>query len=87
MTGLVWDMPGLVGPRLTVSLTAADRSACWADLAGNAREAYASIWRLVADKESVAFLREHLKPAPAPAVEKEIQKLVADLGSDKLAVR
>ena len=87
MTGLLWDVASLAGPSSVVPLTANERSACWADLAGTAKVAFSSMWKLVADKETVNFLRENLQPAAAPPCQKEIQRLIADLGSDQVAVR
>jgi RNA polymerase sigma factor (sigma-70 family) len=87
MTGLVWNMATISGSIAPIWLTAKERSACWADLAGTAKDAFSSMWKLVADKEAVNFLRENLPPAAAPVSHKEIQKLVADLASDQVAVR
>lgn len=87
LTGLLWDIAALSGPNASTPLTAPERIACWADLAGTAQDAFSSMWKLVADKEAVSFLRENLSAAPAPASQKEIQRWVADLGSDQVAVR
>ncbi len=87
MTGLVWKVAGLAAAGPTNPLTANERAVCWTNLAGNAQDAYASIWKLIADKESVDLLRDNLKPAVALAGSKEIQKPVGELSSEQLATR
>jgi hypothetical protein len=61
---------------------------CWSDLSANkASTAHAAIGVLLtAPEQSVAFLREQLSPTPVvdPA---KIQKWIADLDSEKFAVR
>jgi hypothetical protein len=60
---------------------------CRADLAGQAPQADRALWTLaLAPKQSLPFLKEHLRPVvPAPA--DRAGKLIADLGSDKFAIR
>ena len=66
---------------------AKERAECWTDLAGTAKKAFSSMWKLEADKTAVDFLRQKLPPAAAPTSQKEIQKLVAGLASDQVAAR
>ena len=87
MTGLVWDVAAVAGTGLPVGLTANERAVCWADLAGTAKEAYTSIWKLAGDKETVNFLRENLQPSAPSTDAKEVQKLVVSLSSEQVAVR
>ena len=86
-TVLLWDLAGINGPSSAPALTVDQRNACWTKLAGNAKEAYDSIWKLVPDKNTVPFLRDNIKPVAAPPPDKEFSKLLADLGSDRFAVR
>jgi hypothetical protein len=86
-TALLWDLAGINGHAPAAALKADQRNACWAMLAGNAQEAYESIWKLVPDKNTVPFLRDNIKPVAAPPPDKELSKLLADLGSDQFAVR
>ncbi len=88
-TALVWDAlnlngePPAAGPRSPKELEAP-----WADLAGaDAPKAYRAIRALVAAPEqSVLFLREHLRPVPAPDA-KHLARLIADLDADQFVVR
>jgi RNA polymerase sigma factor (sigma-70 family) len=87
---LIWDLTGRQnqGRLRGGPLTAADREACWAALAGAAADkAYAAIWKLAADPDaSVAFLKDHLRPAAEPD-RKQISRLAADLGNERFTVR
>src|SRR5439155_22360245 len=71
--------------------TNANLHACWADLAAaDAERAYTAHWQLSAvPTKSVSFLRERVRPAdPLDASRREeIGRLIADLDSDKFAVR
>jgi hypothetical protein len=60
----------------------------WDDLArDDAFRADVAIWRLAgAGSRAVTLVRERLKPAPALS-EKEIARLIVDLGSDDFATR
>jgi hypothetical protein len=88
-TILIWDVaPGYrrtSGPKTKLSGKTLEQ--LWADLAGeDAAAAYRAMWTLAASPEqAVGFLKEHLKPAGDNS--RPIQKLVADLGDEKFAVR
>ena len=88
-TALLWDVAALKKTNASVPLTALERAACWADLASDAEKAFTTLWKFVADKETVNLLQENLKPAAAlsPEAEKDIHALIADLGSEQFAVR
>jgi RNA polymerase sigma factor (sigma-70 family) len=83
---LLWDLtPPKAAP---APLTAADREACWADLAAaDAGRAFAAMNRL-ADQpgQALPLLRERLRPARAPA-EQELRRLLADLDAAQFATR
>jgi dipeptidyl aminopeptidase/acylaminoacyl peptidase len=70
-------------------LSVKDLEAAWADLeAADPAKAYPAIWQLVAGgARSVAFLREHLKPAAGGVDHQRIERLIADLDSDKYPTR
>jgi WD40 repeat protein len=88
-TGLVWDVTGhLRGGRLEVlKLSLQELDARWADLAGDdAAKAYRAVWDLAAAEQSAAFLRAHLKPAPA-ADAKQIARWVGELDSASFEAR
>jgi RNA polymerase sigma factor (sigma-70 family) len=82
-TVLVW---GLTAP--PARLSAEELKAGWDALAGeDAAGAYCAVRRLAADPErAVPLLRERLRPARSPDA-KRVAGLVADLDSDKFAVR
>jgi len=77
-TILVWDLKGLPNARL---------EALWRELGGdNAADAVHAVRAMKATPaESVAFLREHVKPAPPP--DTRASKLIADLDSDDFETR
>jgi WD40 repeat protein len=89
-TLLVWDVTGLRlesrPERADLALPQWDR--LWADLASeDAARAYQALWLLAAMPErAVPLLRDRLRPAAAAAPE-HIARLVADLDSDRFAVR
>jgi hypothetical protein len=88
-TGLVWDVTGhLRGGRLeALNLSPRELAARWADLAGDdAAKAYRAVWDLVAARQSVPFLREHLKPTPEVDA-RETARWIKDLDSQIFAVR
>lgn len=86
-TVLLWDIAGLLLDAPPVTLTAEQRTACWSDLAGVAERAYAAIWKLVNDPDSLKFFREKVNPAPAPADAKRVSQHLTDLDSDQFPVR
>jgi hypothetical protein len=77
-TVLVWGLSGLPTARL---------EALWRELGGNsAADAVHAVRAMkAAPAESVAFLREHVKPAPPP--DARTSQLVADLDSNDFEVR
>jgi WD40 repeat protein len=90
-TALVWDLTlaqHTAEPPLKEH-SEKEIAAWWADLAdADPGRAYAAVWQLaeVPESAAVAFLREHLKPAAGPDIEKLRQHL-KDLDSDTFAVR
>jgi hypothetical protein len=60
--------------------------ALWEALAGEPKKAYSAIWQMSDAKDSAAFLRSKISPVK-PAADERLQKLIADLGSGKFAVR
>jgi RNA polymerase sigma factor (sigma-70 family) len=84
-TALIWDLGAV--PADTRGLTKEHVEACWTDLAGDADKAWQATRKLAAMPErSVPLLREHVRPIAA-ADNQNIARLVADLDSDKFAVR
>ena len=77
-TVLVWDLKGLPNARL---------EALWRELGGdNAADAVHAVRAMKATPAaSVAFLREHVKPAPPPDV--QTSQLIADLNGDDFQTR
>ena len=84
---LLWDVAGLDAGTPPAPLTPDQRAACWNDLAGDAKRAYDTIWKLVNDPGSLELFREKVKPAPAPADAKLVGQLLADLDSDQFPMR
>jgi hypothetical protein len=84
---LIWDMPRTVDQSLKRELNAAELDSTWKDLASDdAVKAYKAIRSLAAAPGSaVPFLRSSLPPAGDD--QKQIDKLIADLGSKSFAVR
>jgi RNA polymerase sigma factor (sigma-70 family) len=90
LTGLIWDLGGRSGPQRGF-LDATELADSWAALASaNAGRAYRAVQRLAAAPEqSIAFLRQHLKPVEAVDSEthKKIDRLITELDSTRFAVR
>jgi hypothetical protein len=86
-TALVWKVPSLSRPP-EAKLTPAELDKLWDALAStDARAAYQAIAALAAAPgQSVAFLREKLKPVAAPDP-KLVAELIADLDDKDFAVR
>jgi dipeptidyl aminopeptidase/acylaminoacyl peptidase len=62
-------------------------SELWTDLVGtDAAKAYRAVWTLSDDPRAAAFLRKKLPPAKMPD-KARVAKLIADLDSDRFAVR
>src|SRR5262249_42762659 len=89
-TALVWDVASLTGRKgdQPAELEARQLEALWTDLAGDdAVKAYRAVQELAAAPgQAVPFLKEHLRPASA-AERNQIARLLADLDSEKFAVR
>jgi WD40 repeat protein len=84
-TALVWDItpPARPGRRLT----GPELEAAWADLGGDAAQAYAAIWALAdAPADAVPFLTARLAPAVGPT-EDEVRKLFGRLDAAAFAER
>jgi RNA polymerase sigma factor (sigma-70 family) len=83
----VWDVAGTIEqPRRPLS--DAELRRCWIALADDdATAAFQAIRRLTADPErTLPYLREHLKPVPAPDL-KRLRQLVKTLDSDEFKER
>jgi hypothetical protein len=89
-TILVWDMKSLPQsmPAKAVVLSAKELEACWADLAdADAAKAFQALHTLIrAQQQSVAFLKERLRPV-SPVAAKAIATWIADLDSEQFATR
>ena len=89
-TILVWDVSPARWQRkpFAPKLTKKELDACWQDLtSGNGGKAHKALWNFVAGGEpSLHFLKEQVKPA-AKVDPKRMQKLIADLASERFAVR
>src|SRR5262249_46165296 len=88
-TALVWDLTAFPIEKLTGKRGEAETQKWWDELAEvAATRGYTAQWKFAeaAADEVVAFLRERLKPVPI-ADPKEVQRLVADLGSPTFAAR
>src|SRR5262249_47992057 len=74
-TGLVGDLTGQHGTRRkTGKLSNEELEARWADLAGeDAAKAWRAIWDLALAPQSVAFLRDGLRPVAGAAADKIAQ--------------
>jgi hypothetical protein len=91
-TGLVWDARAIFGSMRKGPLEVSPEqiSALWDDLASkDATRAYQAIGRLVwAPRQTLPWLREHLKPVSTVEVDKKrLDQLLAKLDNDDFAVR
>jgi len=87
-TALVWDVTGRLrdGTLQPAKPTAKELEILWRDLAGDkGAPAHAAVWTLVASPDAMAFLQEKLKPVPVDP--KHLEKLLAELDSEKFQVR
>ena len=76
------------GPR--VELSAKELAAAWEDLSGPDHEKADAGWRKLgaAGDSAIPFLKERIRPIAVPAIDrKQIEKLVADLDSNRFATR
>jgi hypothetical protein len=89
-TILIWDLtaPALGEKRPRGPLTAKELEALWTDLGSdNAGKAYRAVLTLTAfPRQAVSFLKKQAPPVQ-PADAKQIDRLIADLGSKKFATR
>jgi WD40 repeat protein len=89
-TAIVWDLTGLmVGGHLPAGrLSEIEIQALWQDLCDpNAAHAAKAVWKLVtAPADSIPFLRKTLQPV-TPIDPNTIDRLIAELGDDRFAVR
>jgi WD40 repeat protein len=86
-TGLVWDV-GPPRPATTITIAEADRAKRWAALlAADTDTAWRAMGELAADPAgTVAFLKTHLKPTPAPT-DADVDRLLARLAAPAFAAR
>ena len=86
-TALVWDVAERRAPS-EGSITAADLSARWTELAQDDAERADQAVRLLEafPKQTLPFLRERLHPVPAGDLQ-QVEDLIVDLGSDHAEVR
>ncbi len=87
-TILIWDLAAAAGPPRQSPQSAKELDALWADLCGDdATKAFQAIHRLAAvPEQTLPFLRQHLKPVPAPD-QKRIRQLVEMLDSADFPTR
>ncbi|HZY90155.1 MAG TPA: WD40 repeat domain-containing protein, partial [Gemmataceae bacterium] len=87
-TVLIWDLATAGGMTPGTSLSARELDALWADLsADDAEKAFRAIHRFAAAPEqTLPYLRERLRPVPAPD-QKRIRQLVGRLDGDDFATR
>jgi hypothetical protein len=87
-TGLAWDLTGRLTDGRVVALTPVELRRLWDDMAGpDAMKGYRAVCRLgLAPKESLPWIRDHLRPAPRPDRDRTA-RLIADLDSGKFPVR
>src|SRR5262245_3619775 len=90
LTALVWDI-SLAAYRPDNSAAPATKEAArlWDGLTGpDAKAAYAAMAALAAEpKAAVALIRSRIKPVAAAPTDATLERLVAELGDDKFAVR
>jgi hypothetical protein len=87
-TAHIWDVSRITGrPRAVAERSPAELEADWHDLAGDAAAGYAALGQLVLSPErAVPFLGKQLQSIK-PVDSKRIERLIADLDSDKFTVR
>jgi len=87
---LLWDVTGHANAgklKVPGPLAAKELTALWSDLVDDAAKADRAIWTLaLAPKQSLPKLKEALRPLP-PAPGDQVAKLIADLDTDRFAVR
>jgi WD40 repeat protein len=87
-TAHIWDVSRITRrPRAVAERSPAELEADWKDLAGDAAAGYAALGRLVLSPErAVPFLGKQLQ-GTKPMDSKRIERLIADLDSDKFPLR
>jgi WD40 repeat protein len=89
-TVMIWDLRDLLPNQrvVEVALTAEDLQELWSKLGSKKMvQAYPAMAKLAqAPRQTVELLRAQLKPV-APSTQDRLTQLVADLGSDRFAVR
>lgn len=87
-TALTWDISSFPVEQLSPTHTEADLTNWWADLAGDAKPAYAAIWKLAETPPDalLPFLRQRLRPVITPTAA-EWGQLMAALDSPEFRVR
>ena len=88
-TILLWDLTRRMkhGRLLPARLTAGELDRLWRDLGRDAPTAHPAVWTLAAaPRQAVPFLGERLRPVAA-ADPQRIARLIADLDSNRFAVR
>jgi RNA polymerase sigma factor (sigma-70 family) len=84
-TALLWDVAD-VTRRQSVGLSGEDYDRLWGDLAGDAKASHKAVYALAAaGPHAVADLARRLQPVAAAAT--PVNKLLADLDSDRFTVR
>jgi WD40 repeat protein len=87
---LIWDLSaaGVAPAALRMDLSAEEFTKAWAVLGGeNAADAHRVVWTLAgAGDRAVTFLKRRLRPA-APGLVERLSRRLADLNSNKFAVR
>jgi Tol biopolymer transport system component len=89
-SAIVWDLKHDEKPLAKdLKLTRKEMDALWTDLGGDdARKAYGALRTLrAAPTDSLPFLRDRLKPAPATVDDKKLAALIADLDNDTFDTR
>ena len=87
-TALTWDVSVWPVEQLSPTHMPADLTRWWTDLAGDAKPAYAAIWKLAESPSEtlVPFLRDRLRPVVAPTAA-EWKTLVTALNHPEFRVR
>jgi WD40 repeat protein len=82
---LIFDVSRVVAQSRTNGST--DMESLWADLGGSdVGKAHEAIWKMVASKQAVPFLRSRLRPVPE-GDRARLKQQIADLDSPRFAVR
>jgi WD40 repeat protein len=86
-TALVWDLAVSAAPAPAADLTQQELAALRTDLSEtDAAKGLKAMQRLAGARQTVAWLREQLKPAPGVEA-RRLEQLIGELGSNDFAVR